>query len=221
MGQLFRRVARHFARSFSVTFDRRCEMIGLHILNQRAQLTSFSGRRVTLIAKDVNDVAGLAAVWLSKQAMRGRVIECAHVYEYDGKIWRSAGGVAGSRSREWLTPARPSSILTREGGLAVRSYAGRLAERSMNGQDSGVSWVGCNMFYTSACVEYLEVQGRRIMVPDHGHVVVAWKGSSGDTIPPHPLIKAMDKGGICVAELAHNDVLDSHDLGSLADHTEP
>jgi hypothetical protein len=77
------------------------------------------------------------------------------------------------------------------------------------------------MFYTAAHVEYLEVHGRRIAVPDHGHVVVAWKGSPVDTTPQHPLIKAMSKAGVCLAELGPNDALDSHDLGTLTDFTEP
>lgn len=205
MGQLIHRVYDYLIRWFSVQFDRRCEKIGLRILNDQVQANKYGSGRTVLIAKDEDRVDHVAAVWLSERVTRRNPISCAHLYEYDGKMWRSAGGGSGPGLRERFTTARPSSILIREGESAVRSYTDRLRKNSENTQHSDVGWAGCSMFYTAAYVEHLEVHGRLIAVPEHGHVIVAWKGMPTDTIPQHPPIKVLDKGGACLAEFGPND----------------
>jgi hypothetical protein len=89
-----------------------------------------------------------------------------------------------------ITPAMPAACPT-GGGLAA---------------SHGHSEI---MFRVAADVAHLQVGARRIEVPWHGYVVVAWKAPLASGLPARPPIAAIGEDGSRLTELGPHDHLDS------------
>ena len=65
------------------------------------------------------------------------------------------------------------------------------------------------MFRVAAEARHLQAGARRITVPGHGYVIVAWKAPPAFLLPPRPPIVAVGEDGSRLSELGPGDHLDS------------
>jgi hypothetical protein len=184
--------------------------MGLRVLSGRG--LSFSQRRAGFVAlaSDIDENAGVAAVWLVHHP--GSLDSAQHTLEFErGDGWRFLGG-GSSSAREFSLTGRPSasvngptSMMRLVSSSASRSAAER--ERDVTGLGvAGAGWVACAGFRLATEVGHLQVGERPVPVPGHGYVIVAWRS------PPalaRPLIMAVGNDGSRLSELAPNSSVDS------------
>jgi hypothetical protein len=173
-----------------------------------------SARRIVLLATDADSDAGVAAVWLVRRPGGARQAVETWLYERGPRGWRGLGGGAtiGGRaigpaynildSRPSAARHGPGSILTRWDGPAGYEHDGI---------------VGCDHLRAAAEVAYIQAGDRRIIVPDHGYVVVAWKSAPAGVPSGRPPIAALSQDGSALTQLGPGDYLDSRTLASLDD----
>jgi hypothetical protein len=95
--QFIRKVFNRHAERPGVRSDRRCEKTGFRIINNRTRAFGLNQWLVTLVAKDVDVEAGVAAVLLVERLKLRKPIVGTYLYEHDGQAWRSVGGCSGPR----------------------------------------------------------------------------------------------------------------------------
>jgi len=155
----------------------------------------------------------IAAVWLVRRVAGPDIVEEICQFERVGGSWRYLG--CGGRRGELLLTGRPSasragpaSLMTSLSGCSVRSSADRAA-RGRPGDFADVGWVACAMFRVGVEVAYLQAGARRVEVPWHGYVVVAWKASPVSEVPARPPVAAIGEDGSRITGLGPRDSLDS------------
>jgi hypothetical protein len=168
---------------------------------------------VVVVASDIDSEAGVAAVWLVRRPGSPDARDELCLFERVENRWRYLGAGGGSGSGV-LRAARPSasqagtaSVITSMSGTASRSRAGREAQGDP-WDLSQVGWVACAMFRVAAEVRHLQAGARRVTVPEHGYLVIAWKGPPAP-LPPRPPIVAVGEDGSVLSELGSGDHLDS------------
>jgi|SRR5215468_2199292 len=191
------------------------ESVGLRVLSGRPLRWRHRLAAVVVVASDIDADVGVAAVWLVRRAGSPDAVDEACLFERTGDRWRYLGG--GSRTGSELlragrlsaSRARPASMITSMSGCASRSCADREVQ---GGQQDflHVGWVACALFRVAAEVHHLQAGARRIPVPRHGYVLVAWKAGPGSDVPPRPPIVAVGEDGSRLSELGPNDHLDSY-----------
>ena len=189
------------------------EGVGLRVLAGRPLGWRHRLAGVVVVASDVDTDAGVAAVWLVRRPGSPDARDGFCLFERIGNGWRYRGGGGGSGT-ELLRAVRPSasgsgpaSVITSMSGSASRSRADREARGDQ--QDlSQVGWVACAMFRVAAEVGHLQAGARRITVPEHGYVIIAWKAPPASR-PARPPIVAVGEGGFRLSELGPGDHLDS------------
>jgi len=95
----------------------------------------------------------------------------------------------------------------RAGQGVARSSAGQDAQRH-RGDFAGVAWVACAMFRVATEMAYLQIGTRRVTVPWHGYVIVAWQAPPVAELPARPPIAAIGEDGSRLTGLGQNDHLD-------------
>jgi hypothetical protein len=169
---------------------------------------------VVVVASGIDADVGVAAVWLARRAGSPAAVDEACLFERTGERRRYLGG--GSRTGSELlragrlpaSRAGPASMITSMSGGASRSRADREAQ---GGQQDFLhaGWVACALFRVAAEVQQLQAGARRITVPEHGYVLVAWKAGPGSDVPPRPPIVAVGGDGSRLSGLGPGDHLDS------------
>jgi len=205
---------RHAGRLYAVS-PGDLESVGLRVLSGRPLRWRHRLAAVVVVASDIDADVGVAAVWLVRRAGSPDAVDEVCLFERTGDRWRYLGG--GSRTGSELlragrvsaSRARPASMITSMSGCASRSCADREAQ---GGQQDflHVGWVACALFRVAAEVQHLQAGARRITVPRHGYVLVAWKAGPGSDVPPRPPIVAVGEDGSRLSELGPNDHLDSY-----------
>lgn len=190
------------------------EGVGLRVLSGRLLGWRHRLAGVVVVASDIDSDAGVAAVWLARRPGSPDARDETCLFERIEKRWRYLGGGGGSGS-ELLVAGRPSasqggpaSVITSMSGTASRSRADREAQGDRR-DFSQVGWVACAMFRVAAEVEHLQAGARRITVPEHGYVIIAWKAPPASAFPPRPPIVAVGEDGSVLSELGPGDHLDS------------
>jgi hypothetical protein len=102
------------------------------------------------------------------------------------------------------------SVLVHEGGAAVRSCGGHLAQHASGAPVTSAGWVACAMYHAASTVTHLNINGRLIAVPEHSHVLVVWKAPPCYWPPCHPHVVAVGHDGTRLAEFGPSDRLGSH-----------
>jgi hypothetical protein len=172
-----------------------------------------------VVASDIDAGAGVAAVWLVHRAGGPDAVHEYCRFECIRGSWQYLGG--GRGGREFLPARRPSAsragpaaMMTSLSGCAGRSRSDREAQGDQ--RDLGrVDWVACAMFRVAAEVAHLEVGARRIKIPRHGYIIVAWKAPPSSVSPSRPPIAAISGDGRRLTELGPDDHLDSLTWASL------
>ena len=189
------------------------ESVGLRVLSGRPLRRRHRRAGVAVVARDIDAEAGVAAVWLVRRVAGPDIVEEICQFERVGGSWRYLGG--GGRRGELLLTGRPSasragpaSLMTSLSGCSVRSSADRAA-RGRPGDLADVGWVACAMFRVGVEVAYLQAGARRVEVPWHGYVVVAWKAPPVSDVPARPAVAAIGEDGSRLTGLGPRDYLDS------------
>lgn len=216
MGQARRRFPDQLAWWLPARFDPDGVRMGLRVLSRRPAMRWPSRRRLVLAASDADVDAGVAAVWMVIRS--GRVLdEFLCLYEHDGNSWQCVGGGRAASDRGSISAPRPVAAVVRKGGSATRSYMDRASDPSRESRFAGAAWVACAIYYTPVSVAQLDISGRRITVPAHGHAVVVWKAPSSRMPPHHPQISALDGDGVSLAEFGPSDRFDIRTLIGLSE----
>jgi len=108
-------------------------------------------------------------------------------------------------------------MMTNLSGCSARSRAEREAQGYQRDL-ADVGWVACAMFRVAAEVVHLQVGTRLVKVPQHGHVIVAWKAPPSSVPPRRPPIAALSGNGAKLTDLSPNGHLDSLTWASLEVH---
>lgn len=203
------------------------EDLGLRIVaGRRTHRWPIPGaHRCVVEACDIDRDAGLAAVLLVTLPFRGPATAHQQVYEHDAEHgWVGSGGGsyrpaerAGKRARRDAARSGPAAVLEFRGSSGGISYLGRLRRSEAGGADQArmlaVSWINSAVLDTSAEVDHLLVDGRRIPAPDHGRCVIVWRTAPAKNAAgarrPRPHIAAVDRNGKVLSELGPDDVLDT------------
>jgi hypothetical protein len=92
-------------------------------------------------------------------------------------------------------------------GASVRSYAYRQQyPRSI----STAPWIGSSELQVASGVSHLLVGERRIVVPGHGRLIVAWKSPPTGNRGLRPLIVAVGPNGSELSRIGPHDRMDSY-----------
>lgn len=170
----------------------------------------FAQRRAgfVVLASDLDEDAGVAAVWLARRP--GVLDSVQHTLQFERSHgWRYLGagsGPAGDLSlvgRPSASVNGPASVMRLLGSSAGRSWTDR---QKAGGRVAGAGWVGRAAFRLAVEVGHLQVGERLIPVPDHGYAVVAWRSPPAKT---RPLIAAIGNDGSRLSELGPDGSLDS------------
>jgi len=188
-------------------------LIGLRVLAGRRLRWRHRRAGIVAVASDTDPDAGVAAVWMERGTGPLNGIEEICCYERVSGSWRYRGG-GGSNSTSFTPGQRrpavetgPGSMLTHLGSCSVRSSADRAAQGDQL-DPSRAGWVAAETFRVAAEVTRLQVGPRQVEIPDHGHVVVAWKAPPADR-PRRPPIAALGTDGAILSELGPDSHLDT------------
>jgi|GEM_PF-4842360 len=80
---------------------------------------------------------------------------------------------------------------------------------------STAPWVGASQVQVSAEVSHLLIGERRIEVPRHGRVILAWKSVSTGSGGIRPIIIAVGHDGLELSSIGPRDSMDSYTLAKL------
>jgi hypothetical protein len=163
------------------------------VVNGQAPQPSWLPQRwLTVVAADVDADAGVGAIWLVRRPGSAKAETYSALIERCGGQWQYIG--AGRRSGGDLPAGRPAAgqpgqigLIEYQEGASVRSYAYRQQHpRSI----STAPWIETSELQVAAGVSHLLVGERRIEVPGHGRLIVAWKSPSTGARGLRPLIVA-------------------------------
>ena len=175
-------------------------------------------RLLTVVSGDVDVDAGCGAIWLLWRPWSSKVRTYTARIEHDGGQFRYTGaGAGGGATLDRCAAARrpaagePGQVGMIElcgysGGV---SWAWRVQHR---GSSTDAPWVGASELCVAAEVDHLLIgeQQRRVQVPDHGRVIVAWKSPRTSAGGIRPLIVAARRDGSELSRLGPADVMDTY-----------
>src|SRR5579859_3541119 len=187
--------------------------IGLRVLAGRPLRWRHRRAGLVVVASDIDADAGVAAVWLDSPGRRRRVIGGICLYERAAGSWQHRGGSLGGGTGFALT-RRPSA--TSDGpALTLTSMSGS-SMRSISDWDaadrrdlSAAGKIGCSMFRAAVEVTHMRVGARRVEVPAHGYVIVAWKAPPSSGVSGRPPIAALGADGAVLTELGSGEHIDT------------
>lgn len=227
MTRIFAGRRNRFARSFAWYEP---EEFGLYVLVSRQprrwRWTALGQTRV--VATDVDDEAGVAAIWLVRKRRIANSIAYTCLYKKYSDEWRSLGAASRTVSSDLMTDrpscqnAGPAVVLVRGGssgsldrgyGLASPGPADRHGSSSP-GTVADACWVACEEYRVALEVDQIEIANRRIAAPSHGHVIVVWQSPPGREPSGRPRIVALDKNGRVLTELATGEFVDGLTIDS-------
>jgi len=193
------------------------------VVNGKAPQPSWLPRRwLTVVSGDVDFDGGIGAVWLirrpgsAKAETRTALIErCGGQWQYTG-----AGSAPGSDVATGRSAAGQSGqigMIECGGSAGGVSYAYRLQHPH---SITAAPWVGSSELRVAAEVGHLLLGERRIEVPWHGSLIVAWTSrptGSGGLRPP---IVAVARDGSELSRIGPHDSLDSYTWAKLSGQQE-
>jgi hypothetical protein len=176
-------------------------------------------RLVTVVSGDVDVDAGCGAVWLVWRPQSSKVgTHTARVERHGGQFrYMGSGrgiGVGAVPDRDAAAGRPAAGEPGQVGMIELGGYSGgvssawRLRHR---GPSSDAPWVGASELWVAAEVDHLLIgeQRRRVQVPVHGRMIVAWKSLNTGAGGIRPLIVAVGRDGAELSRLGPADVMDT------------
>jgi hypothetical protein len=178
----------------------------------------------TVVAADVDDDAGIAALWIVRRPGSARRLAYDQVLErYDDGRW-VAHGSSGSGA-EPLPPARhrrqpagaPGQVGMAEyqggGGSRSMAYCRRHPGRSV----ATAPWIGATKLQVAAEAAHVVLGDRTIPVPSDGTVVVVWRVAATMQWPGSPALALTSADGTVLSTTSPLHGVDNYTLSQLPD----
>lgn len=191
------------------------------VVNGKAPQPGWLPRRwLSVVSADVDMDAGIGAVWLVWRAGSARaetriakIERCHGRWDYTG-----AGGTSGDLEPDRQAAGQPGQV----GMIELGGYTGGVSHAyRLQHPHSAVGerpWTGASELQVAAEVTHLQVGERRIEVPAHGRVIVAWKSRSTGCGGVRPLIMAYGSDGSELSRIGPQDSMDSYSWAKLSSH---
>lgn len=175
-------------------------------------------RLATVVAHDLDRDAGVGAVRIVRRPGSARAETITGAVERSAGTWTHTGGASddeGPLPGPRLAVGRTGQV----GILDVRSDVGLRSHAHMGahpGRAHEAPWVGTTEIQVAAEADHLLVAGRRVDVPAHGLVLLAWTLPSTAAYAAHPLIVAVAPDGTELSRLEPGESTDSYTWRLLA-----
>jgi hypothetical protein len=181
-------------------------------------------RWLTVVSGDVDLDGGIGAVWLVWRPGSAKAETHTALIERCGGQWQYTGGGSymgdgnssdGDVAAERQAAGRPGQVGMIECGAGTGglSHAWRLQHPH---SVTAAPWVGASELRVAAEVGSLLVDGRRVEVPGHGRLIVAWKSRSTRSGGLRPLIVAVGRDGSELSRIGPHDSMDSYTWAKLS-----
>jgi hypothetical protein len=198
--------------------------VARRVVNGKAPQPGWLPRRwLTVVSGDVDLDGGIGAVWLEWRPGSAAVETHTALIERCGGQWECEGsgsysdGYVVTQRRAAGQPGQVGMIECGGGGGGV-SYAYRL--QYPHAAIRAAPWVGASELCVAAEVDHILLGERRIEVPRHGRLIVAWKSRSTGNGGLRPLIVAMARDGSELSRIGPHDVMDSYTWAKLSGQQE-
>jgi len=182
-------------------------------------------RLVTVLSGDVDVDAGCGAVWLVWRPWSSKAETYTARVEHDGGHFRHIGaGVVGGGAvpgRDVAAGRSAASGPGQAGMIELGGHSGGVSSAwrlQHHGPSTGAPWVGASELRVAAEVEHLLIgeQRRRVQVPGHGRVIVAWRSPNTIAGGIRPLIVAVGRNGSELSRLGPDDAMDTYTTAKLS-----
>ena len=166
-----------------------------------------------MVSGDVDVDVGFGAVWLVWRPWSAKAETRTALIERCGGQWQYTGG--GTPGGD-VAAARPAAgepgqvgMIELGGHSGCVSSAWRLQRR---GPSIDAPWVEASELRVAAEVDHLLIgeQRRRVRVPGHGRMIVAWKSVNTGAGGIRPLIVAVGRDGAELSRLGPADLTDTY-----------
>jgi hypothetical protein len=179
---------------------------------------------VTVVSGDVDVNAGCGAVWLVWRPWSSKAgTYTARVEHHGGQFRYMGAGVGGGAvlDRDVAADRPAAGEPGQVGMIELGGHSGdvssvwRLQHR---GPSTDAPWVGDSELRVAAEVDHLLIgeQRRRVQVPGHGRVIVAWKSPNTGAGGIRPLIVAVGRNGSELSRIGPADVMDTYTTVKLS-----
>jgi hypothetical protein len=177
-------------------------------------------RWLTVVSGDVDLDGGICAVWLVWRPGSAKAETHTALIERCGGQWQYTGGGSSNAPDDDTATDRPAAgepgqvgMIELGGHSGGVSSAWRLQHR---GPSIDAPWVGASELQVAAEVGHLLVGERRVEVPGHGRLIVAWKSRSTGSGGLRPLIVAVGRDGSELSRIGPHDNIDSYTWAKLS-----
>jgi len=165
-------------------------------------------RVLTVVSADVDDDAGVGAIWLEWRPKSPRMREHLVLLEWYGEQWRYVGGGSGSGDG----PVDVDVLDVCNGAGVLSLTRGRDLPHSL----TTAPWIGCAKVRLGRDVTRVLIGDRRIDVPGHRSLIAVWTSPRiGRGL--RPVIVALGRDGTELSRLGPQDSLDTHTWARLRD----
>jgi len=170
-------------------------------------------RVVSVVSADVDDVAGVGAIWIRWRPKASRTRECVALLEWFGERWWYAGGSSGGGCEDDFADADADADV-----LEVRNGGGVLSlTRTLDPPRSitAAPWISCVTLRLGRDVRRVLLGVRRIEVPErHRRLIAVWATPPGRR-GVRPVIVALGRDDVELARQGPQDGLDTHTWARL------
>ncbi|MGW5355226.1 hypothetical protein ACWERV_32495 [Streptomyces sp. NPDC004031] len=163
-------------------------------------------RLLTVVSADVDDAAGVAAIWILSRPGSSRMREHTELLERLDERWRHAGGGSGSGE----DPVEVDVLDVCNGAGVLSLTRGLDPPRSL----AAAPWIGCVKIHLGRDVRQVLVGTRLKEVPEQRSLVAVWtapRSSRGE----RPVVVALGQDGAELSRMGARDALDTHTWARL------
>ncbi|MFI6437896.1 hypothetical protein [Streptomyces sp. NPDC050759] len=163
-------------------------------------------RVLTVVSADVDDNAGVGAIWLEWRPKSPRMREHLVLLEWYGERWRSVGCGSGSGD----DPVDVDVLDVCNGAGALSLTRGRDLPHSL----TTAPWISCAKVRLGRDVDHVLIGDRRIDAPERRTLIAAWT-SPRRSHGLRPVIVALGRDGAELSRIGPHDSLDTHTWARL------
>jgi hypothetical protein len=179
---------------------------------------------VTVVSGDVDVDAGCGAVWLVWRPWSSKAETYTARLEHHGGQFRYMGAsVAGGAVPDHdVAAGRPAADEPGQAGMIeLGGHSGGVSSAwhlQHRGPSTDAPWMEASELRVAAEVDHLLIgeQRRRVQVPGHGRVILAWKSPNTGAGGIRPLIVAVGRNSSELSRIGPADVMDTYTTARLS-----
>ena len=163
-------------------------------------------RVLTVVSADVDDTAGVGAVWILWRPRSSQMREHIALLEWFGEQWRYVGGSSGSGD----DPVDVDVLDVCNGGGVLSRTRSLDPPRSI----TAAPWISCVKVRLGRDVSHVLIGVRRIEAPEQRSLIAVWT-SPQTSRGVRPAIVALGRHGAELSRMGPHDSLDTHTWARL------